>query len=94
MEITGSFHIMSQGAYAEHATGSGAFAAYGKRFNSTAWENTGNNGNWKWTGTDFYASRSWTGATSDNSTVSSVYGSYESGIRPTSLGLKVKTRYY
>ena len=42
----------------------------------------------------FDASRSWTGSTSNNSSVSSVYGRYTDGIRPTSLGLKVKTRYY
>ena len=42
----------------------------------------------------FTASKNWTGSTSNNSSVNSVYGKYTNGIRPNSLSIKVKTRYY
>lgn len=91
MEISGRADIGGTGSKPIWIGGtSGAFSSDRTGNTMTRSENAGG----RPYGLKLTASAGWTGSTSNNSSVNSVYGKYTNGIRPNSLSVKVKTRYY
>ena len=84
MNITGTFRTVCN----QLSAGTGAFSVSEQAVN---W-NVGNNRQNQYQQATFTASKSWTGATSNNSAVSSLYKAVDY-VQPTSIQLRAKTRF-
>ena len=84
MEITGAFRTVCN----QLSSGTGAFSVSEPAYN---W-NVGNNRQTQYQQANFKASNTWTGSTSNNSKVSSLYKDV-TYVQPTAIQLRAKTRF-